>query len=93
MGQFKLRLHVILIGLLAGTSFSQTLTLPVESEPVWDQPNNMRHYLNRVARELTQQIQDKISEEIRTHPEYWLWSYKHWRRTPGHTYPPNYPSY
>lgn len=46
-----------------------------------------------VARELTQQIQDKISEQIRTHPEYWLWSYKHWRRNPGQTYPANYPDY
>jgi KDO2-lipid IV(A) lauroyltransferase len=48
---------------------------------------------DQVAKALTQQIQDKISEEILAHPEYWLWSYRHWRRTPGETYPPNYPSY
>ena len=48
---------------------------------------------DQVARELTQQIQDRISGEIRTHPEYWIWSYRHWRREPGKTYPPNYPSY
>lgn len=48
---------------------------------------------DQVALELTQQIQDIVSQEIREHPEYWLWSYKHWRRTPGKTYPSNYPSY
>ncbi len=48
---------------------------------------------DRVALELTQQIQDNISAEIRARPEYWLWSYRHWRRTPGKTYPPNYPDY
>jgi len=48
---------------------------------------------SQVARELTQRIQDEISKEIRSHPEFWLWSYKHWRRTPGKTYPPNYPDY
>ncbi len=46
-----------------------------------------------VARELTQQILDRVSDEIRKHPEYWLWSYRHWRRTPGKTYPPDYPNY
>ncbi len=46
-----------------------------------------------VAKELTQQIQDGISAEIRAHPEYWLWSYKHWRRKPGKAYPANYPAY
>lgn len=47
----------------------------------------------QVILELTQNIQDKLSEEILKYPEYWLWSYKHWRRTPGQTYPPNYPNY
>jgi len=46
-----------------------------------------------IARELTQQILDRISAEIRKHPEYWLWSYRHWRREPGKTYPENYPDY
>lgn len=48
---------------------------------------------DQVALELTQQIQDIVSREIREHPEYWLWSYKHWRRSPGKTYPANYPDY
>jgi len=48
---------------------------------------------DQVACELTQKIQDGISEEIRKHPEYWLWAYRHWRRKPGKTYPPNYPDY
>ncbi len=46
-----------------------------------------------VARNLTQQIQDEISAEIRRHPQYWLWSYKHFRRAPGKTYPDHYPRY
>jgi len=46
-----------------------------------------------IARELTQQILDRISAEIRRQPEYWLWSYRHWRRVPGKEYPSNYPDY
>ncbi len=46
-----------------------------------------------VVRELTQQIQDYVSEQIRQTPEFWLWSYKHWRRVPGQDYPGNYPAY
>jgi len=46
-----------------------------------------------VAKELTQQIIDRISEEIKKHPEFWIWSYKHWRRTPNKTYPAPYPKY
>lgn len=57
--------------------------------PPFDKAGDME----QVVLELTQQIQDRISEEIRAYPEYWLWSYKHWRRTPGKTYPPNYPDY
>jgi KDO2-lipid IV(A) lauroyltransferase len=48
---------------------------------------------NEVALTLTQQIQDEISAEIRKHPRFWLWSYKHWRRVPGRSYPDNYPRY
>jgi len=48
---------------------------------------------DQVTKELTQQIQDRISEEILTHPEYWLWSYKHWRKTPYGEYPNHYPDY
>ncbi len=57
--------------------------------PAFDKERNA----DAVARELTQQIIDRVSSEIRKHPEFWLWSYKHWRRTPGKTYPPNYPNY
>ena len=46
-----------------------------------------------VARALTQRIQDGISSEIRKHPQYWLWSYRHWRRTDGTVYPGHYPDY
>jgi KDO2-lipid IV(A) lauroyltransferase len=46
-----------------------------------------------VARQLTQEIQDGISAEIRQHPQFWLWSYKHWRRVEGKSYPANYPHY
>ena len=57
--------------------------------PVFDKTEDA----NRVAKELTQQIQDRVSKEIQTHPEYWLWSYKHWRRTEGDKYPDHYPDY
>lgn len=46
-----------------------------------------------IARKLTQRILDEISEEIRRHPQLWLWSYKHWRRRKGQSYPENYPDY
>jgi KDO2-lipid IV(A) lauroyltransferase len=46
-----------------------------------------------IARQLTQTIQDGISAEIRQHPQFWLWSYKHWRRVAGKRYPDNYPYY
>jgi lauroyl/myristoyl acyltransferase len=46
-----------------------------------------------VVREMTQRIEDQMSEAILANPEYWLWSYKHWRRKPGKTYPSNYPVY
>jgi KDO2-lipid IV(A) lauroyltransferase len=46
-----------------------------------------------IVQNMTQQIQDRISGEIRAHPEFWLWSYKHWRRTRGESYPENYPDY
>jgi KDO2-lipid IV(A) lauroyltransferase len=46
-----------------------------------------------IARQLTQSIQDGISAEIRQYPQFWLWSYKHWRRVDGKSYPGNYPHY
>jgi KDO2-lipid IV(A) lauroyltransferase len=57
--------------------------------PAFDKEKNA----DQVAFELTQKIQNIVSKEIREHPEYWLWSYKHWRRSPGKAYPPNYPDY
>ena len=48
---------------------------------------------DEAARILTQRIMNEVSEEIRKHPQFWLWSYKHWRRTSGGSYPENYPSY
>jgi len=57
--------------------------------PAFDKERDADHE----ALELTQQIQDTLSAEIRAHPEYWLWSYRHWRRTSGKTYPSNYPDY
>ncbi len=48
---------------------------------------------DEIARQLTQQILNEISAEIRTHPQFWLWSYKHWRRRKGQHYPANYPRY
>jgi KDO2-lipid IV(A) lauroyltransferase len=48
---------------------------------------------DKIIHQLTQQILNEISEEIRNHPQFWLWSYKHWRRNKGQTYPENYPHY
>ena len=36
---------------------------------------------DEIARQLTQTIQDGISAEIKQHPQFWLWSYKLWRRS------------
>jgi KDO2-lipid IV(A) lauroyltransferase len=49
--------------------------------------------MDAVVLELTRQIQDIISEQILKYPQFWLWSYKHWRRKPGIMYPENYPEY
>jgi KDO2-lipid IV(A) lauroyltransferase len=46
-----------------------------------------------IVKELTQQIMDIVSSEIRQHPEAWLWSYKHWRTIAPGTDPARYPSY
>lgn len=46
-----------------------------------------------IVRQLTQTIQDGISDEIRKYPQFWLWSYRHWRRVNGQSYPDNYPRY
>ncbi|MDF7825657.1 lysophospholipid acyltransferase family protein [Pontiellaceae bacterium B12227] len=49
--------------------------------------------VSQVVQKLTQEIEDKISTEIRKYPEFWLWSYKHWRRKPNVDYPAHYPDY
>lgn len=48
------------------------------------------------TRELTQRIWNRFEEEIRKHPECWLWMYKQWRYRPvgEHGVPhPDYPFY
>ena len=57
--------------------------------PPFDKDRDM----DAVVRDLTQQIEDGVSEAILEHPQYWLWSYKHWRRRPGEHYPDRYPVY
>lgn len=42
---------------------------------------------------LTQQIMDVVSQQIRSHPESWLWSYKHWKQIKPGTDPTLYPEY
>ena len=34
------------------------------------------------TREMTQRVWDRFEQEIRKHPECWLWMYKHWRYRP-----------
>lgn len=57
--------------------------------PPFDKTRNM----DDVTAKLTQQILDQVSDEIRKYPQYWLWSYRHWRRVPGRTYPDHFPTY
>lgn len=47
----------------------------------------------QVAQELTQVIENHISDQIRKYPQFWLWSYRHWRRHAGGGFPTNYPVY
>ena len=49
--------------------------------------------MDAVTLDLTRQIQNIISEQILNYPEFWLWSYKHWRRKTGEDYPVHYPDY
>ncbi|MDF7807332.1 lysophospholipid acyltransferase family protein [Pontiellaceae bacterium B12219] len=49
--------------------------------------------MDAIVLDLTRQIQDIISEQIMKTPEFWLWSYKHWRRKTNTTYPAHYPEY
>ena len=46
--------------------------------------------------EMTQRVWDRFEQEIRKHPECWLWMYKHWRFRPVGTAGvphPDYPAY
>ena len=48
------------------------------------------------TREITQRVWDNVENEIREHPECWLWMYKHWRYRPvgvPKTPHPDYPFY
>lgn len=56
-------------------------------------PYDAQNDTKEVVLKLTQQIVDYTSSEILKHPEFWLWSYKHWRRLSNETYPANYPDY
>ena len=46
-----------------------------------------------IVKNLTQEILDVISTQIRNHPESWLWSYKHWKQVKPGTDPSIYPDY
>ena len=63
------------------------------SKSIIPPPFDKQQDMDEIVHRLTQQIQDSVSDEIRTHPEFWLWSYKHWRRIPGESYPEHYPTY
>lgn len=64
-------------------------TGPVITPPPFDKQADQE----AIVRELTQQIMDEVSKQIRTHPEYWLWSYKHWKNIAPGTDPLKYPTY
>lgn len=59
------------------------------SPPQYDRKQDQ----NAIVKDLTQQIMDVISNQIRAHPESWLWSYKHWRRHAPGIDPALYPVY
>ncbi|MDZ8119830.1 lysophospholipid acyltransferase family protein [Pontiella agarivorans] len=49
--------------------------------------------MDGIVQQLTQKIEDRISAQIHKYPQFWLWSYKHWRRQAGGNYPASYPDY
>lgn len=63
------------------------------TEAIFPPPFDKEQDMDDVVQQLTQRIEDGISEQIRRHPQFWLWSYKHWRRVPGGSYPEHYPAY
>jgi lauroyl/myristoyl acyltransferase len=48
---------------------------------------------NSNVESLTQAYWDVLESGIRHHPEYWLWSYKHWRYRPSSEATDHYPFY
>ncbi|MEI6892929.1 MAG: lysophospholipid acyltransferase family protein [Pontiella sp.] len=64
-------------------------TGPVITPPPFDKSADLKD----VVQALTQQIMDVVSLQIRTHPESWLWSYKHWRTHAPGSDPSRYPNY
>jgi Kdo2-lipid IVA lauroyltransferase/acyltransferase len=46
-----------------------------------------------IVQALTQQIEDGVSAFILQNPQYWLWSYKHWRGQTAAPLPEHYPTY
>jgi KDO2-lipid IV(A) lauroyltransferase len=57
--------------------------------PPFDKTKNQAE----IVAKLTQQIMDVVSQQIRNHPESWLWSYKHWKQVKPGTNPADYPIY
>ncbi|MDZ8117728.1 lysophospholipid acyltransferase family protein [Pontiella agarivorans] len=64
-------------------------TGPVITPPSFDKQADQKE----IVKQLTQQIMDVISTQIRNHPETWLWSYKHWKQIKPGTDPALYPDY
>ncbi len=56
-------------------------------------PYDKERDTDQVAKELTQVIENHISDQIRKYPQFWLWSYRHWRRHASGQFPANYPAY
>ncbi|MDF7826753.1 lysophospholipid acyltransferase family protein [Pontiellaceae bacterium B12227] len=67
----------------------EAYTGQVITPPVYDKTRNQ----DKIVKELTQQIVDVISKQIRSHPESWLWSYKHWKQVAPGDDPARYPKY
>lgn len=64
-------------------------TGPIITPPPFDKTADQK----KIATELTQRIMDVVSDRIRTHPESWLWAYKHWRHVAPGSDPSIYPDY
>ena len=67
----------------------EAFTGRVITPPAYDKTQDQE----KIVRELTQQIVDVVSNQIREVPDYWLWSYKHWKKIKPGTDPTQYPDY